>query len=126
MSDFLQDRNQQFTSGGAQGTLGTADIKGTAGVVSFSANPTTGAQYVDNIGTTPSLTDKSPYNVQVDDQNTGTVFVGEASVGVAGTAGTWRIKRIVDTGGTATAITWASGNATFDKTWTNRGAYTYS
>lgn len=54
MSDFLQDNNQNFSVGFAQGTLGTADIKGTAGVVSGAANPATGAQYVHILGGTSS------------------------------------------------------------------------
>lgn len=42
----VQDGYQNFSQLFAQGTLGTADVGGTAGAVSGAANPATGAQYV--------------------------------------------------------------------------------
>lgn len=44
------DANQQFTLIGVQGTLGTADVAGTARTMTFGGDPTTGALYVNNIG----------------------------------------------------------------------------
>lgn len=41
------DGNQQFTLIGVQGTLGTADVTGSAATVSLGANPATGALYVE-------------------------------------------------------------------------------
>lgn len=43
------DANQQFTLIGVQGTLGTADIAGTARTMTFSGDPTSGAAYVYNL-----------------------------------------------------------------------------
>ena len=51
------DDNQQFTSTGVVGTLGTADTSGTAQALPIAVDPSTGAQYVNviagsiNIGT---------------------------------------------------------------------------
>lgn len=50
-----QDANQNYSIIGVQGTLGTADIQGTAPTVSFSADPVTGAQYVYNLGPAGSV-----------------------------------------------------------------------
>lgn len=47
--------NQQFSSLGVIGTLGTADVGGTAKTISFSADPSTGAQYVYNLGPAGSV-----------------------------------------------------------------------
>lgn len=43
------DANQQFTIIGVQGTLGTADIAGTARTMTFGGNPVTGAMYVQDL-----------------------------------------------------------------------------
>lgn len=51
-----QDANQNYTALGVQGTLGTSDVAGTAPTVSFSGDPTTGAQYVYNLGPAGSVT----------------------------------------------------------------------
>jgi hypothetical protein len=67
------------------------------------------------------------YAMQVDESGAGTTLVGEATIGAAGTAASWRIKRIVDTGGlgTETVITWADSNGSFDNIWTARGTMTF-
>lgn len=49
----VQDANQHFSQLFTQGTAGTADIKGTAGVVAGAANPATGAQYVEVLNAIP-------------------------------------------------------------------------
>lgn len=54
--DAVQDANQNFSPVFARGTLGTADVKGTSGVVSGAADPATGAQYVYNLGPAGSTT----------------------------------------------------------------------
>jgi hypothetical protein len=41
------DANQQFTLIGVQGTLGTADVTGSARTMTFGGNPVTGAMYVE-------------------------------------------------------------------------------
>lgn len=50
-----QDANQVYSAIGVQGTLGTADTAGTAPTVAFSGDPTTGAQYVYNLGPAGSV-----------------------------------------------------------------------
>ena len=51
-------------------------------------------------------------------------YVGEASIGTATSAASWRIKKVDSTSGTI--ITWADGNASFDNIWDNRTSLTYS
>lgn len=53
--DAVQDNNQNFSPVFARGTLGTADVKGTSGVVAGAADPLTGAQYVYNLAPAGSL-----------------------------------------------------------------------
>jgi hypothetical protein len=47
--------NQVFTEIGVIGTLGTADIRGTAETLPMSVDPATGAQYVYNLGPAGSV-----------------------------------------------------------------------
>lgn len=51
----LQDSNQVYSAVFARGTLGTADLLGTSGVVAGGADPATGAQYVYNLGPAGSV-----------------------------------------------------------------------
>lgn len=54
------------------------------------------------------------------------IYRAEAVPGSSESAGVWRIRKIfVATDGDVTE-TWASGNALFDKVWTNRLSYVYS
>lgn len=55
-----------------------------------------------------------------------TMYQGEAAAGVLGSATGWRIKLITISLDGDMAITWASGNANYDKVWDNRLTYTYS
>lgn len=73
----------------------------------------------------PSGSNASTYAVRVDQTDANTVYRGEASAGSAEGASSWRIQKLVISGEDVT-ITWASGNTTFDKIWTNRLSYTYS
>ena len=70
-----------------------------------------------------SLTE--PMAVRVDDVSASVTYVGEALVGTADSAATWRIKRITITS-TITDIKWADGNQFFDNIWDNRTSLTYS
>ena len=122
------DGQQVPTIMGVEGTLGTNDTAGSARSLPFAVNPTTGAAYVDILSSSGTVTSTdAQYAVKVDESGTpGTSIVGEAAVGQAGTAATWRLKKVVDTGGTQTILTWADGNSSFDNIWDNRGTYTYS
>ena len=122
------DGNQVPSMMGVEGTLGTADLAGTARPLPISVDPLTGALYTANSGVGTNIVSDAAYDVQVDDSSSGgtLTYVGEANPGVSGTAESWRIKRIVDTAGTQTVITWADGNSNFDNIWTDRGTYNYS
>lgn len=50
-------------------------------------------------------------------------YVGEASIGTATSAASWRIKKVDST--TGTVITWA-GSGVFDQVWDNRASLSYS
>jgi len=51
-------------------------------------------------------------------------YVGEASIGTATSAASWRIKKVDSASGII--IQWADGNASFDNIWDNRASLTYS
>lgn len=71
-----------------------------------------------------SLVLSGPLFKQVDTLSTiGSIYVGEAIIGAASTASSWRVRRISITTGSAT-VTWA-GAANFDQIWTNRLTLTY-
>lgn len=59
----------------------------------------------------------------IEDLGTGTTYIGEAPVGAATSSASWRIQKIVVSGGTTT-ITWASSK--FDQIWDNRASLSYS
>lgn len=73
----------------------------------------------------PSGSNVSTYAVRVDQTDANTVYRGEANAGSAEGVASWRIQKLVISGDDIT-ITWASGNTSFDKIWTNRLSYTYS
>jgi len=58
------------------------------------------------------------------DEQSGVMYVGEASLGASESAAVWRIKS-VGTSGTITTVRWADGNAEFDNVWNNRAALSY-
>jgi len=59
------------------------------------------------------------------DQVGNTTYVGYAEAGTATSAGTWAIKRIVESGNDA-SITWADGDKDYNNIWDNRLSLTYS
>jgi len=56
------------------------------------------------------------------------IYIGEALPGTLDAASGWRIRKITYTNNMITSITWADGNASFNKVWDDRkdGTYTYS
>lgn len=75
-------------------------------------------------GTTPWIASSGLYNVFLDEASATITYVGEALPGTAGSASTWRIKKLDSTSGLV--ITWADGDSDFDKIWDDRASYTYS
>ena len=67
------DENQQFTSTGVVGTLGTADTAGTAQALSMAVNPATGAQYIEILGGTAAVIGGSNITVMGGTLQAGTV-----------------------------------------------------
>lgn len=65
------------------------------------------------------------YAVRLDEPSVGVTYAGEAVVGTAGSAASWRIKRITESG-TTTVIEYADGDTAFDNIWDNRASLTYS
>lgn len=54
------------------------------------------------------------------------LYIGWAKVGVGtGTVG-WAVSKHLYSGTRDIATVWGSGNANFDKRWTNRASYTYT
>lgn len=66
----------------------------------------------------------SSYDAQVDQISPYEGYYGIASPGTATSAASWRIKKVVFSGGGAT-IAFADGNKNFDNIWDNRLTYTY-
>lgn len=89
--------NQQFSIIGVQGTLGTADIGGTAETLPIGVNPKTGAVYVDG-GSSGSI-NLSPLSGVV---LTTAVSIGTVATAIPGTALTNRKAIIFYNSGTAT------------------------
>lgn len=55
-----------------------------------------------------------------------TLYQAEATAGVLNSAPNWRIKLITFSADGDTTITWAEGNANYDKVWNDRLTYAYS
>lgn len=70
------------------------------------------------------ITQSPTYNVFLDEASATITYVGEALPGVAASSALWRIKRLDSTSGLL--LTWADGDADFDKIWNNRASYSYS
>jgi hypothetical protein len=64
------------------------------------------------------------YATQIDNSNSGFIYVGEAGVGSTSSAAVWRIAKVT-TGGMP-STTYAGGASTFVNVWNNRSSYTYS
>lgn len=72
---------------------------------------------------------KTVYNKEIDELNNGDLYIGEALPGTAPSATGWRIQFVDFTKAGNTedvSITWANGNALFDKIWDDRLTYAYS
>lgn len=65
------------------------------------------------------------YTTRLDEVDGSTTLVGEALPGTTESASTWRIKALVVVGD-VTLVTWAGGNANFDKVWDDRNTYDYT
>jgi hypothetical protein len=65
------------------------------------------------------------YAKRIDFISENEIYRGEAPVGTLETAPAWRIRRIVIASDSDITETWATGNAQFDKAWSNRSNYTY-
>jgi hypothetical protein len=63
--------------------------------------------------------------MKIDEADASTTYVGEASIGTATSASTWKIKKI-SVSSTITTIGWAGGVATYTKVWDDRASYVYS
>lgn len=71
-------------------------------------------------------TEEEMYAKRVDFINDNLFYKGEAAPGSSESSGVWRISLVsLGTDGDVTE-TWASGNANFTKSWTDRLSYTYS
>lgn len=64
------------------------------------------------------------YALQLDEASTTVTYIGEAAVGTATSAASWRIKRMTDTGDLV--IDWADGDDSFDNVWADRATLSYS
>lgn len=73
----------------------------------------------------PSGSNISNYAVRIDQVDASTIYRGEAAPGSAEGSSSWRLQKVVISGEDIT-ITWAGGNANFNKIWTDRLSYSYS
>lgn len=135
-----QDANQVYSIIGVQGTLGTADIAGTAPTVAIGADPLTGAMYVNNIGASNLTVGTIERVNKIGTLEFGTVSTtlalntGTISTIVAGTQntlgtvgtviGVGTISNIVTTSGTVTGVGTVSGVVTTSGTVTGVGVVT--
>lgn len=104
-----QDENQIFALIGHSGTAGTAETRRV--VVSPEGE---------------FLSGEATYQSIFDTANAGTTYIGNALPGGSAGSAVWRIKKIVETGGTQTQIMWADGDANFDNVWNNRGTIVFT
>jgi len=74
----------------------------------------------------PAGGEEVPLAKQVDFIDDEHIYIGEADPGTPTSSALWRIKYVVIATDSDVAITWAQGNATFDKVWDDRLIYTYS
>lgn len=75
-------------------------------------------------GSTEGVNDVLAKRIDVIDDFT--LYQAEAAAGVLNSAPNWRIKLITFGVDGDTTVTWASGNANYDKVWDDRLTYTYS
>lgn len=101
---------------GAQGVQGVQGIQGIQGVQ--------GVQGVE--GPPGVVEDEMTYAKRTDFVTETLLYKGEAAVGSVEGDAVWRIRRIVLGVDDDVTETWAGGNASFDKVWTNRAGLTYT
>jgi hypothetical protein len=65
------------------------------------------------------------YAKRIDFISENEIYRGEAAVGSSENATVWRIRRVVIASDSDITETWATGNAQFDKAWSDRASYTY-
>lgn len=128
MADQVQyaiiDRNDKAA---LMGHLGTANTDNIVRLVAtndgaLKVDIVSGDEIIVSIGTI----ELQQFSVRVDDQNTGTAYIGEAVTGSSEGSAVWRIKEVVDTGGTQEAIKFADGDLSFNNIWSARGTMSFS
>lgn len=72
----------------------------------------------------PVVFNSVSYIIYVDEASATVTYLGETVPDTATSASSWRIKKLDSTSGLI--VTWADGNADFDKVWDDRASYTYS
>ncbi len=93
-NDSHLDGNRQATGIGVIGTLGTADVKGSALTLPIAVDPTTGAQYVNNIGAPSGNPSAGTLNFI---GTVGTLQLGTVVVNSIGTLGTLQLGTVFST-----------------------------
>ena len=87
--------------------------------------PVDGNMYVRENGVWMIVTDLNTVARRVEFINSTQFYKGEAMAGTLDSAAHWRISLTTISGSTVT-VTWAAGNANFDKVWNNRSSLIYS
>lgn len=73
----------------------------------------------------PANEDDMAFDLEIDETSTpNAVYIGQADPGTSVATAGWRIKQILESGGTH--INWANGNSGFNKVWNDRLTYTYA
>jgi len=83
------------------------------------------AELLQEIANNTAGSGSSAYTLLVEEASSTITYVGEASPGTATSAATWRVKKILDSGG-STTVSWADGASTFTKVWDDRASFSYS
>lgn len=65
------------------------------------------------------------YNINLDQADANTLYIGEAPIGTTTSEARWAIRRM-STSGTISTIKWADGNEDYDNVWDNRASLSYS
>jgi len=57
--------------------------------------------------------------MRVDEASSDVTYIGEAPTGTAGSASSWRLRKMI-VSGAVTTVLWADGNENFDNVWDDR------
>jgi hypothetical protein len=68
----------------------------------------------------------APGALRLDDTGTGVSYIGEAPIGTAASAASWRIKKLTEASDGDVTLEWADGNSDFDNVWNDRASLSYS